>query len=72
MNGVHMNPQTVRLPGAEPLQADALARFLAAAVPLLGRLSGPPAAGTDPSVASTGDGAMGAKSGEWQPKTSSN
>jgi murein DD-endopeptidase MepM/ murein hydrolase activator NlpD len=72
MNGVHMNPQTVRLPGAEPLQADALARFLATAAPLLGSLSGPAAAGTDPSIASTGDGAMGAKSGEWQPKASGN
>jgi murein DD-endopeptidase MepM/ murein hydrolase activator NlpD len=41
MNGIHMNPQTVHLPGAEPLQADALLRFRAAAVPLLGRLSAP-------------------------------
>jgi murein DD-endopeptidase MepM/ murein hydrolase activator NlpD len=41
MNGVHMNPQTVRLPGAEPLRADALLKFRAAAVPLLGKLAAP-------------------------------
>ncbi len=27
MNGVHMNPQTVHLPGAEPLRADSLSKF---------------------------------------------
>jgi murein DD-endopeptidase MepM/ murein hydrolase activator NlpD len=26
-NGVHMDPQTVKLPGAEPLRADAMAKF---------------------------------------------
>jgi murein DD-endopeptidase MepM/ murein hydrolase activator NlpD len=39
MNGVHMNPQTVRLPGAEPLRADSLAKFRSAATPLLAALS---------------------------------
>ncbi len=39
MNGVHMNPQTVRLPGAEPLRADSLAKFQRAAAPLLGDLA---------------------------------
>ena len=39
LNGVHLNPQTVRLPGAEPLQADSLAQFHAAAAPLLTSLS---------------------------------
>jgi murein DD-endopeptidase MepM/ murein hydrolase activator NlpD len=39
MNGVHMNPQTVRLPGAEPLQTDSLSKFRSAAAPLLGSLS---------------------------------
>jgi murein DD-endopeptidase MepM/ murein hydrolase activator NlpD len=39
MHGVHMNPQTVRLPGAEPLRADSLAKFRSAAAPLLADLS---------------------------------
>jgi murein DD-endopeptidase MepM/ murein hydrolase activator NlpD len=38
VDGVHKNPETVRLPGAEPLQAQALKQFLAQAAPLLGRL----------------------------------
>jgi murein DD-endopeptidase MepM/ murein hydrolase activator NlpD len=41
MNGVHMNPQTVRLPGAEPLRADSLLKFRSIAAPLLGSLSAP-------------------------------
>ncbi len=44
MNGVHMNPQTVRLPGAEPLRAESLARFHHVADSLLQSLS-PPEAG---------------------------
>ena len=47
MNGVHMNPQTVPLPGAQPLRADALARFTTATAPLLSAL----AAASQPSVA---------------------
>jgi murein DD-endopeptidase MepM/ murein hydrolase activator NlpD len=43
MNGVHKNPQTVQLPGAEPLRADALQRFRTMAAPLIAGLS-PPAA----------------------------
>jgi murein DD-endopeptidase MepM/ murein hydrolase activator NlpD len=39
MNGVHMNPQTVRLPGAEPLRADSMVKFRSAATPLLGNLN---------------------------------
>jgi len=39
MNGVHRNPQTVGLPGAEPLRADALQKFHAQATPLLASLS---------------------------------
>ena len=46
MNGVHMNPQTVRLPGAEPLRADALVTFRRAAAPLLGDLAAGSGAGT--------------------------
>jgi murein DD-endopeptidase MepM/ murein hydrolase activator NlpD len=41
MNGVHKNPQTVRLPGAEPLRADSLFKFRVAAAPLLGKLDPP-------------------------------
>jgi murein DD-endopeptidase MepM/ murein hydrolase activator NlpD len=43
VDGVHKNPQTVPLPGAEPLRADSLRRFLAETAPLLGRLEPPPA-----------------------------
>lgn len=39
MNGVHMNPQTVRLPGAEPLRAAELASFKSSAAPLLSSLA---------------------------------
>ena len=49
MNGVHMNPQTVRLPGAEPLRADALVKFHSTATPLLSSLANPP----QPAAAST-------------------
>jgi murein DD-endopeptidase MepM/ murein hydrolase activator NlpD len=38
-NGVHRNPQTVQLPGAEPLHAEALQRFREAAAPLIAALS---------------------------------
>jgi murein DD-endopeptidase MepM/ murein hydrolase activator NlpD len=42
MNGVHRNPQTVQLPGAEPLRADALRRFREAAAPLIADLTPQP------------------------------
>lgn len=42
MGGVHMNPQTVKLPGAEPLRADALSRFRSTTALLLSELSAPP------------------------------
>ncbi|HWJ34795.1 MAG TPA: peptidoglycan DD-metalloendopeptidase family protein [Steroidobacteraceae bacterium] len=55
LNGVHMNPQTVRLPGAEPLRADSLLKFRSAAAPLLGSLAAPasegPAAAPNPTTA---------------------
>jgi murein DD-endopeptidase MepM/ murein hydrolase activator NlpD len=38
-NGVHRNPQTVQLPGAEPLHAEALQRFRDLAAPLIAALS---------------------------------
>jgi murein DD-endopeptidase MepM/ murein hydrolase activator NlpD len=41
MNGVHKNPQTVRLPGAEPLHAESMRKFHDAAAPLLGSLDPP-------------------------------
>jgi murein DD-endopeptidase MepM/ murein hydrolase activator NlpD len=41
MDGVHKNPQTVRLPGAEPLRTDSLLKFREAAAPLLGSLDPP-------------------------------
>ena len=40
-NGVHRNPQTVQLPGAEPLRAQDLQRFRDMAAPLLADLSPP-------------------------------
>jgi murein DD-endopeptidase MepM/ murein hydrolase activator NlpD len=42
-NGVHRNPQTVKLPGAEPLHAEALQKFREVAAPLIASLQ-PPAA----------------------------
>jgi murein DD-endopeptidase MepM/ murein hydrolase activator NlpD len=43
VNGLHKNPQTVQLPGAEPLRAEALHRFLSESAPLLSRLAPQPA-----------------------------
>jgi murein DD-endopeptidase MepM/ murein hydrolase activator NlpD len=39
VNGVHKNPQTVQLPGAEPLHAEALQKFRRMTAPLLADLS---------------------------------
>ena len=39
VNGVHKNPQTVQLPGAEPLRAQALEKFRGTVAPLLADLS---------------------------------
>ena len=50
MNGVHMNPETVRLPGAEPLRAAELDRFRRSVLPLLTGLTQPPAAPAAPAV----------------------
>jgi murein DD-endopeptidase MepM/ murein hydrolase activator NlpD len=44
MNGVHMNPQTVKLAGAEPLRAESMDKFRAATAALLTTLSAPAAA----------------------------
>ncbi len=43
VNGVHKDPQTVKLPGAEPLRAEVLTRFRADTAGLLADLSPPPA-----------------------------
>ncbi len=39
VNGVHKNPQTVQLPGAEPLHAQVLEKFRATVAPLLADLT---------------------------------
>jgi murein DD-endopeptidase MepM/ murein hydrolase activator NlpD len=39
MNGVHKNPQTVKLPGAEPLHVEQMQKFREASAPLLASLS---------------------------------
>jgi murein DD-endopeptidase MepM/ murein hydrolase activator NlpD len=67
-NGVHRNPQTVQLPGAEPLRAEALQRFRDMAAPLIASLSPPlpgvlspaAAAGTAPGSAAVGAAIAGA------------
>jgi murein DD-endopeptidase MepM/ murein hydrolase activator NlpD len=41
MNGVHMDPQTVKLPGADPLSADAFGKFRAQSAAYLAALSAP-------------------------------
>jgi len=52
MNGVHKDPQKVHLPGAEPLHADALAKFRSATSPWLTMLLAPqqPAAPQPPAA----------------------
>jgi murein DD-endopeptidase MepM/ murein hydrolase activator NlpD len=52
--GVHRNPQTVQLPGAEPLRAQELQRFREAAAPLVAALSPPQPAAPAAAVAGTG------------------
>jgi murein DD-endopeptidase MepM/ murein hydrolase activator NlpD len=67
-NGVHRNPQTVQLPGAEPLRAEALQRFRDLAAPLVAALSPQPpgvlapaaAATTAPGTATAGAAALNA------------
>jgi murein DD-endopeptidase MepM/ murein hydrolase activator NlpD len=44
INGVHKNPQTVQLPGAEPLRAQVLQEFRERTAPLITALSQPAAA----------------------------
>jgi murein DD-endopeptidase MepM/ murein hydrolase activator NlpD len=58
INGVHKNPQTVQLPGAEPLRAQALQEFREHTAPLIAALSAPsapaaPGAPTAPQAVAT-------------------
>jgi murein DD-endopeptidase MepM/ murein hydrolase activator NlpD len=57
VGGVHRNPQTVQLPGAEPLRAQELQRFRAAAAPLIAALSPPQPEAAPVAVAGTVPGA---------------
>jgi murein DD-endopeptidase MepM/ murein hydrolase activator NlpD len=45
LNGVHKDPQTVKLPGAEPLRADAMAQFRAETSGWISELASPHRAG---------------------------
>jgi murein DD-endopeptidase MepM/ murein hydrolase activator NlpD len=59
-NGVHRNPQTVQLPGAEPLRAAALQRFRDLAAPLIASLSPPqPATAAGTAASNTSSVASG-------------
>jgi murein DD-endopeptidase MepM/ murein hydrolase activator NlpD len=60
IGGVHRNPQTVQLPGAEPLRAQELQRFREAAAPLIAALSPPPPAAPPAAVVATVPGAPAA------------
>jgi murein DD-endopeptidase MepM/ murein hydrolase activator NlpD len=69
-NGVHRNPQTVQLPGAEPLRAQDLQRFREMAAPLLANLAPPqpPAAGVAP-LAAAATSAAAVPSSAAEPRT---
>ena len=57
VNGVHKDPQTVHLPGAEPLHAEALQKFRRLTAPLLADLSPPQAAPATVTASAAGAGA---------------
>jgi murein DD-endopeptidase MepM/ murein hydrolase activator NlpD len=57
VNGVHQDPQTVHLAGAEPLHAEALEKFRHLAAPLLADLAPQRAAPGATPVVAAGDGA---------------
>ena len=57
MNGVHRDPQTVKLPGADPLTADALVKFRAQTAGYLADLASPQ--GGAPTVAQSSAAAGG-------------
>jgi murein DD-endopeptidase MepM/ murein hydrolase activator NlpD len=60
MNGVHMNPETVRLPGADPLRAAALATFRSTTAALLTGLTVPASSPPPPPAASAASAATAA------------
>ncbi|HEV7356827.1 MAG TPA: peptidoglycan DD-metalloendopeptidase family protein [Steroidobacteraceae bacterium] len=68
IGGVHRNPQTVQLPGAEPLRAQELQRFRAAAAPMIAALSPPPPAAPPAAVAGTVPGAPAAAGTAPEPR----
>jgi murein DD-endopeptidase MepM/ murein hydrolase activator NlpD len=53
MNGVHKDPQTVQLPGAEPLRAESLSRFRTVTAALVAGLAPATAANQAASLASS-------------------
>jgi murein DD-endopeptidase MepM/ murein hydrolase activator NlpD len=53
MSGVHKNPQTVQLPGAEPLRAADLEKFRASSAPLIADLAAPANSSAQSAVAAT-------------------
>ena len=67
VNGEHKNPQTVHLPGAEPLHAEMLPQFYAMTTPLLAKLSPPSIPGAGPLAAGTA--AVGAPAAEPPPSS---
>jgi len=70
MNGVHMNPQTVKLAGAEALRAESMDKFWAATADLLANLSAPTAANVSAATAQPATAATASMhtSGEPSPK----
>jgi murein DD-endopeptidase MepM/ murein hydrolase activator NlpD len=57
IDGVHKNPETVRLPGAEALRADALQQFRLATAPLLAQLTPSPESPLAPQTPAAASGA---------------
>jgi murein DD-endopeptidase MepM/ murein hydrolase activator NlpD len=70
MNGVHMNPQTVKLAGAEPLGAESMDKFRAATAALLTTLSAPAVANASTGTVTPATAATASvhTSGEPSPK----
>ena len=71
-NGVHRNPQTVQLPGAEPLRAEALQRFRDMAAPLIAGLSPPSPSPSPPPLAAPSAAPLAVAEGTVRPKTTVN
>jgi murein DD-endopeptidase MepM/ murein hydrolase activator NlpD len=69
IGGVHRNPQTVQLPGAEPLRAQELQRFREAAAPMIAALSPPQPAAPPAAVAGSVPGAPAAAGTAPEPRS---